>query len=124
MLRIENRSDQKQRTCSAAAALLRRRRVASNYIVCRGKSSLTSICSKLGLLLYRNINGRLPQSLPLRAIAVADAAFQFGFKGYRQWSKSVLGGFYKCRPMVFLAMKSIFVMLSSFSVVIRQCCRR
>ena len=54
MLRIENRSDQKQRTCSAAAALLRRRRqrVASSYIVCRGKSSLTSICSKHGLLLH------------------------------------------------------------------------
>ena len=54
MLRIENRSDQKQRTCSAAAALLRRRRqrVASSYIVCRRKSSLTSICSKHGLLLH------------------------------------------------------------------------
>ena len=55
MLRIENRSDQKQRTCSAAAAALlrrRRQRVASSYIVCRGKSSLTSICSKHGLLLH------------------------------------------------------------------------
>ena len=125
MLRIENRSDQKQRTCSAAAALLRRRRqrVASSYIVCRGKSSLTSICSKHGLLLHRNISGRLPQSSPPRAIAVADAALQFGSDGYRQWSKSVLGDFYKWRPMVFLAMNSIFVTLSSFSMVIRKCCR-